>query len=669
MLLAFGSYLLNAQSQTSFCPQANFSLVHPNISLHLSGGNGYSLLNGKYFIDGSSPIHMRSTIGTIYATDASNYCSQTHWVKQGKVLVLPTPLQNNVWKGNGTSGILVDNQHQAWIPQFSIDGIPTGLNKKSPQDADEDFVAIINDRVLSDKNRLYESQATGFTTILLPSNVLPHDVSEFTRNSFWHNDSTLVRYQDTAKNDTLHPIDTIALPSSSIQYVNGNLGYVASASCIYEYKQGKWDSLFVLDSPLQKEYFISEFTNTRILIKSFLTESYLELDYDGNQAWKATMDGFRKLRTIPDTLFADFNGRYLSVVNGEVHENSGNWDEYYSNLGKAPSPVITSINDLLYCCVRDTIFIKKDSISNWKSWLSGPFGATRLEYDDQGNLLILNDSGYYKVGMDSKTYNFFHYPCSSKPSYAHFAKNGGFVVDCAQGAYIHDTISASWKLLKGLKGIQTIVFAANKAIAIDQEALKYSVTDSFVFDSLELSNSSEKLSIDVEKLVEPTLLSIHTTIPQFILFGGSAQFNVQFSLDTNSKMNVWRYIDFHWGYAPHSYLNYTVDGDVGYEPFEVKDAVYNGNSLTVLSDVGLVRYDCTSGVPEPETKEIELYPNPTSNQLHFGGVYDYTIYDLQGRKVQTGNGTNTNVSELDNGMYLIKLQGDNNEYSGRFVKQ
>jgi len=669
LFLACGSYLLSAQSQTAYCPEANFSLVQPNISLHLSGGNGYSLLNGKYFLNGNSPIHMRSTIGTVYATDVSNYCSQTHWVKQGKVLVLPTPLQNKVWKGEATSGILIDNQYQAWIPQFAIDGIPTGLNKKSPQDADEDFVAILKDRLLSNKNRLYGSQTTGFTTILLPSDVKPHDLTEFTHNAFWHNDSTLVRYQDTAKNDTLHLIDTIALPSSSIQYVNAGLGYVASASCIYEYNLGKWDSLFVLDSSLQKDYFISEFTSTRILLKQYLGENYMELDYDGNSAWKSTKDGFRKLRTIPDTLFADFNGRYLSLIDGQVHENMGNWDEYYSNLGKAPSAVITSINNQLYCWARDTVFVKKDSISDWKDWISGPFGATRLEYDDQGNLLILNDSGYYKVSTDSKTYHFFHYPCSSKPSYAHFVKNGGFVVDCAQGAYIHDTSSASWKPLKGLKGIQAIVFAANRAIAIDEEALKYSVTDSFVFDSLKLSNSSEKLPVTVQELKEPTLLSIHGTIPQFILFGGSAQFNIQFSLDANNEMSIWRYIDFHWGYAPHSFLNYTVDGNVGYEPFEVKDAVFNGKSLTVLSDVGLVRYDCTSGMAEPEISEIELYPNPVSSQLHFGAAYEYVIYDLQGRNVQTGKGTYAKVSDLNEGMYLIKLLSVNQEFSGRFVKQ
>jgi hypothetical protein len=79
-----------------------------------------------------------------------------------------------------------------------------------------------------------------------------------------------------------------------------------------------------------------------------------------------------------------------------------------------------------------------------------------------------------------------------------------------------------------------------------------------------------------------------------------------------------------------------------------------------------VIYVCCVGIDEAQAAEPKLYPNPTEGVLNFAlGTHSastYRIYDLSGRVVQQENlfteQSSLNVSNLANGQYLLRFEGD-----------
>ncbi|MFL0352744.1 T9SS type A sorting domain-containing protein [Xanthomarina sp. GH4-25] len=83
----------------------------------------------------------------------------------------------------------------------------------------------------------------------------------------------------------------------------------------------------------------------------------------------------------------------------------------------------------------------------------------------------------------------------------------------------------------------------------------------------------------------------------------------------------------------------------------------------------------TLGVPENELAQtIRMYPNPTSDLIHFNGITTETmnvsVYDVLGKQIinQSINPkVALDVSKLQNGLYVLKL--DNSNTSFKFVKE
>ena len=70
--------------------------------------------------------------------------------------------------------------------------------------------------------------------------------------------------------------------------------------------------------------------------------------------------------------------------------------------------------------------------------------------------------------------------------------------------------------------------------------------------------------------------------------------------------------------------------------------------------------------------EVKLYPNPVSNNLTVITEQEnktIKIYNIQGQKVKTSNQKQINVSDLAKGMYLVKIQDNENSISTKkFIK-
>lgn len=80
------------------------------------------------------------------------------------------------------------------------------------------------------------------------------------------------------------------------------------------------------------------------------------------------------------------------------------------------------------------------------------------------------------------------------------------------------------------------------------------------------------------------------------------------------------------------------------------------------------------GTITPVDASVNIYPNPTSSRLYIDGLENIEaihVFSLNGRHVKTVyNNLNTiDVSSLQSGFYVLKLQTNKGVYSARFVKQ
>jgi hypothetical protein len=73
-----------------------------------------------------------------------------------------------------------------------------------------------------------------------------------------------------------------------------------------------------------------------------------------------------------------------------------------------------------------------------------------------------------------------------------------------------------------------------------------------------------------------------------------------------------------------------------------------------------------------DISDIAVFPNPATNVLFVIGIHssDYKIFDALGKLVQVGElNDKIDISGLDSGIYILKIQNDKGNYSIRFVKE
>lgn len=86
---------------------------------------------------------------------------------------------------------------------------------------------------------------------------------------------------------------------------------------------------------------------------------------------------------------------------------------------------------------------------------------------------------------------------------------------------------------------------------------------------------------------------------------------------------------------------------------------------------GVILYNISSliGIEEETYFTTTIYPNPTADWIYFdaqGDNLNYTVYNLNGQKVQSGYSTGSiNISSLSSGVYILEIE---NHFS-RIVKQ
>ena len=81
----------------------------------------------------------------------------------------------------------------------------------------------------------------------------------------------------------------------------------------------------------------------------------------------------------------------------------------------------------------------------------------------------------------------------------------------------------------------------------------------------------------------------------------------------------------------------------------------------------------TDGVAEIDANDVVLYPNPASSTINISGLADFAnlnvmIVNLQGQTVrEIANSLEINVSDVESGVYFIKINCDGQQYLKKFV--
>ncbi|MCB9261881.1 MAG: right-handed parallel beta-helix repeat-containing protein [Flavobacteriales bacterium] len=221
------------------------------------------------------------------------------------------------------------------------------------------------------------------------------------------------------------------------------------------------------------------------------------------------------------------------------------------------------------------------------------------------------------------------------------------------------SIGTLWEWQKSTNGTNWS-FAGNKA-------------DSLLLNNVQLSDSGTQYRIkwlnacNVEKISSTGVLLVHSPV----------EVNLP-EVDTIIQHNT-KQLDAGAGFATYQWSTgattqkITVVADqlgIGNHSFWVNTTDANGCQstdsmvVTVTKNVGIINLH----------EEIEVYPNPVTDQLNvnFNGTGVYTITDLRGVVVQTGNmdkKQNTlDVSALPDNLYILKIMTEENIYVARFYK-
>jgi len=100
---------------------------------------------------------------------------------------------------------------------------------------------------------------------------------------------------------------------------------------------------------------------------------------------------------------------------------------------------------------------------------------------------------------------------------------------------------------------------------------------------------------------------------------------------------------------------------------------YNGVSI---NRIARLHGDTTAGIEELKPVTVNTYPNPTTDYFNITSeamIQSVELYDVSGRLVRTSlvNGfeTQQNVSNLTNGVYILKIKTQEGEITGKIIKK
>jgi len=179
------------------------------------------------------------------------------------------------------------------------------------------------------------------------------------------------------------------------------------------------------------------------------------------------------------------------------------------------------------------------------------------------------------------------------------------------------------------------------------------VKDDCLYFSVSFDDAVYKLDLN-DPIATPTLVASGFWHPLGIKFYGNDLYVAARNDDTIYKIDI--------SQNPVQ-LSLVMPVDSVYRP---RDIAFLGNYMYILETDRLSRVELSSlSVRNVEIENtLRLHPNPTTDSiklLNLNTQQYYSIYDINGREILQGTiypNQNIDVSDLDNGLYIIKLEKD-----------
>ncbi|WP_445454737.1 T9SS type A sorting domain-containing protein [Flavobacterium sp. 25HG05S-40] len=97
-----------------------------------------------------------------------------------------------------------------------------------------------------------------------------------------------------------------------------------------------------------------------------------------------------------------------------------------------------------------------------------------------------------------------------------------------------------------------------------------------------------------------------------------------------------------------------------------------GSGTYLNPSIGILASNALN-IDTSESLDVRIFPNPTSNDITIittATIYSYEIIDVQGKVVKSNHFEQNiiNISELENGVYFIKINSENNSTTKKIVK-
>jgi hypothetical protein len=134
------------------------------------------------------------------------------------------------------------------------------------------------------------------------------------------------------------------------------------------------------------------------------------------------------------------------------------------------------------------------------------------------------------------------------------------------------------------------------------------------------------------------------------------------------------------GVASTYIFDWDTDGTGDFDDLEDLTGLTTGNyTVVVEGDDGCstsetIIVDSQLGVNEININKTSIYPNPTVDQvtITFEGLFTYTLYNISGKAIMTGNSIDQaqlSLNEFATGVYLMKVQNNTHIETIRVVKR
>ena len=133
-----------------------------------------------------------------------------------------------------------------------------------------------------------------------------------------------------------------------------------------------------------------------------------------------------------------------------------------------------------------------------------------------------------------------------------------------------------------------------------------------------------------------------------------------------SKITHVRIVDVVGNIDPE-YANYDSQGHVINDPWPTPFA----SSGFDLDAVGVIHDVAHFDVPENEMMAVALYPNPVKDRLTVNteNLHSVEVFNLMGQLVRTSTANIIDFSDLNEGIYFVRVKADGKTVTKRVVKQ